>query len=282
MSIAEEVNCPDNNCPEDTSGGTTPTVTKQTYCPFKHTLCLSSDGTVTITDSDTPYANGTYNQITIVDGCVAGLESVASRGYVAPACCPKTGTTGEPGSVELAVSDKQLTTETGGQLLTQVHWSTSGGYSITGCGTTSQPFVLTGPAIPTGTLSTTSCANNDHITVTGDGTASQPLKICHKASVLAAGSHCGVVTDSSGHVVGINPYTSTTLTINEAACTIERKVVGAAQTIPFAGGSITIDQYGAITNAVAPTGLDSTVSYLKPDSSTGTLTFTNGVLISQS
>ena len=281
MKPAEEIDCPDNECPVDEVAAEE--VTKINFCPFKHMLCIGSDGSIEVTEIQPPYADGNYNQLTLVDGCVTALENIPPRGYIAPACCPKSDdSTGGTTDVALAISDKQLTQQTPAGLLTQVHWSTSGGYSITGCGTTAQPFVLTGPAIPTGTLNITPCVNNDHIAVTGAGTASQPLKICHKASALSAGQHCGVVTDSSGHVVGINPYDTTTLTINPTDCTINLKVTGVEQTIPFAGGSLTIDQYGLITNAVPPTGLDTTIQYLKPDNSTGTMTFTNGVLTSQS
>lgn len=283
MSVAEEVDCPDNECPVETDTGSgTAEVTKQTYCPFKHTLCVGSDGSIELTEIDPPYANGTYNQLTIVDGCLTGLENTPPRGYVAPACCPKTeGSTGGTTDVALAVSDKQLTKQTSAGLLTQVHFSATGGYNITGCGTTAEPFILTGPAIPTGALNITPCANNDHITVTGEGTTLQPLKICHKASALGAGQHCGVTTDSSGHVIAINPYTSTTLDVSPSACTINRKVVTTAQTIPFAGGSITINEFGDITAATAPTGITSTIAFLKPNSSTGTLTFTDGILTGQ-
>lgn len=281
MKVAEEIDCPDNECPVDDTGGGAE-VTKTNFCPFKHTLCVGSDGSIEITEIDPPYEDGNYNQFTLVKGCVTALENIPPRGYVAPACCPKSeDSTGGTTDAALAISDKQLTQQTSAGLLTQVQFSATGGYSITGCGTTAEPFVLTGPAIPTGALNITPCANNDHITVTGDGTALQPLKICHKASTLAAGQHCGVTTDSSGHVTGINPYTSASLTINAANCTIERKVVGAARTIPFAGGSITIDEFGDITSAVDPTGVTSTVAFLKPDSSTGTLTFTDGILTGQ-
>ena len=283
MSIAEEVECKNNECPveADTGSGATE-VTKTNFCPFKHTLCVGSDGSVELTELDPPYEDGNYNQFTLVKGCVTALENVPPRGYKAPACCPKSaGSTGGTTDVALAVSDKQLTQQTAAGLLTQVHFSATGGYSIAGCGTTADPFVLTGPAIPTGALNITPCANNDHITVTGDGTALQPLKICHKPSPLSAGTKCGVTIDSSGHVVGINPYTSSSLTVDPGSCTIERKVVTTARTIPFAGGSITINEFGDITNAIAPTGLSTTVLFLKPDNSTGTLTFTDGILTGQ-
>lgn len=285
MNIAEEVNCLEGSCPDASTGddnsGTV--ATKQTYCPFRDQLCIGADGTFEITPIDPPYADGTYNSITLLNGCLAGLENKPSRGYVAPACCPKAG---DPvpgdGEVTLAVSDKQLTTQVGGELLTQVHWKATGDYTVTGCGTVAQPFCISGPAVASGNIVVEQCNNSDQVTVTGNGSVSQPLKICHKTSALAAGNHCGVVTDSGGHVIGINPYTSESLNISQSNCTIEKKPVTTAQTIPFASGSIQINEFGEILSFTPPAGLTTAIPYLKPDNSTGIMNFTDGILTSVS
>ena len=131
MSTAEEVKCADDQCPDTTAGdgdvGTTAVESKQTYCPFKHTLCVGGDGSVTITENATQYQDGNYNQITLLNGCVAGLENVTSRGYVAPACCEKTvdDTPANP-DVSIATGTCQLLKDTGLGLSVEIQTKPTG------------------------------------------------------------------------------------------------------------------------------------------------------------
>jgi len=294
MSKAEVVDCPDNDCDNadsntDGTNDTSVITTKTTFCPFKHTLCVGEDGAVTISVNETQYADGNYNQITLVDGCVGGLSQIAPRGYVAPACCAtEEGGSGEPSDLTLAVSSCQLLTTSGGALLAEVHFSATSEYKVTGCGTTANPFSISGPDAVEGALTIDQCNNNSCVTVTGVGTSTQPLKICHVSSGLSAGTYAGFTIDKCGHVIAFDEagankiYTSESLSIDQNACTIERTATTTAQTYTFLGGSVSVNEYGDITDVVAPTSvLTTSIPYLKPDNSVGTMTFTNGLLTGQ-
>lgn len=291
MPIAEVVECEGEDCPDaqGAGGGDTP-VTYSTYCPFRDTLSVGSDGTVQIQTEVTDYADGNYNQITLVGGCVAGLDSIQPRGYVPSICCDEDDTTpGTTTDVELAPDACNLTSLVGGQLLTQVQFSPTDDYTVTGCGTALSPFAIQGPTIPESSLFIGACTVNTGVTLSGAGTEASPLKACHKAGVLAAGSYQGITVDAMGHVTAVAltngaSYISTDLNIlatgNDNEYEISFKPVTAGNTVTYVGVSISYNDYGQITNITAPAnpGLTQTITYMKDATTSGTLTFTDGVL----
>ena len=91
MAIVEVQECEGDDCPDTTAGADDTNATAPvTFCPFRDKLVIAADGTATVTTNDTQYEDGSYNQITLVSGCVSGLDTVAARGYVPNNCCPET------------------------------------------------------------------------------------------------------------------------------------------------------------------------------------------------
>ena len=303
MSTATVVECEGDDCPDTTDGATTDTnvTLPVTFCPFRDKLVIDGDGKATITTNDSQYADGNYNQITLISGCVSGLENVAARGYVSNTCCPEETTGDEAETITAAADACNLSSITGTEILTRGYFSDTNGYIVSGCGKANNPWTIEGPSSPELTIDIEQCTANQAVTVSGLGTTASPLRICHKAGTLVAGTYDGITLDSTGHVTGVNisdsdnhnTYISDDFIIaptdTENEFRITKKPVTTGQTITISGYDVTYDDYGDITNvtgdgviddgtANAPVGLNTVVQYKKQDDTIGALTFTDGIL----
>ena len=291
--MAEEIDCPSGGCggaDTDTSNTDTEEVTVlATLCPFKHKLCVMSDGTVSIEEREPALADGTYNNITIIDGCVASLTQAASPGYTPTACCSGGATTSEGGDYPgLSSLPANLTTLSGGQLLTAVSLVDSNNAAISGKGTPTDPFVI--PVTESATDVAVSNAGSA-ISLTGNGTASSPLTATHAPSTLSAGTHSGITVDQYGHVTAVDISTASDFEPTSTDQTISILPSGSATnfTLPtkhggaqvtFLGQTVQISPQGLVTSVTgtAQSAATTTVAYKKADDTTGTMTFVDGLL----
>lgn len=293
MANATVIDCGDD-CPEDTGSGATTEVTRQSYCPFRDVLTVGSDGSAHVVKSAIQYEDGNYNQFTLFSGCVTALGSIEPKEYVPSLCCPETPATATPAAITNSANACNLSTITDGVLMTSVNFSPVSDYQVTGCGSPSSPFSIQGPSIPDGALITTPCTVTSCITVSGAGTSASPLKVCHDSGVLTAGVYDGITVDACGHITNIDiegsgvtsskTYISDDFDIvatgNDNEYRISRKVVTTGKTVEFLGVEVTYNDYGQITAITTPAnvGLTTTVDFIKPDTTTGVMTFENGVL----
>lgn len=194
-------------------------------CP-EWSICLpfggrlySRDGCV-YAEGGNPPADGVYGKVIIANGCIAGVEPVEG-------CLDNIGIcTGNPitcagitpgqtasldGSVNGTVSDSGTCCEpskTAGNLyelditglpLVRCTIQAGSGVSVSGSGTTTDPYIISASAIAVQSIYLTS--ENSAITVHGTGTYANPFALAHKTGLQT--QHNGMTFDKYGHLVSL-------------------------------------------------------------------------------
>lgn len=165
-----------------------------------------------------PPADGVYGKIIIANGCIAGVEPVEACVDNVALCAgnPETCAGGVPGST--ASNDGSINAGTGssggccqpskttGNLyslditgLPLVRCTIRGGSGITvsGDGTTSNPYIISAAAIDVQTIYLNS--ENDAIAVRGAGSYANPFTVAHKTG--QQGKYNGLTFDKYGHLI---------------------------------------------------------------------------------
>jgi hypothetical protein len=105
-------------------------------------------------------ADGTYENATVrvLNGKVVAVTA-GTRVVTTPAdpCATAGGDTGGPATVALSDDPCNLTTQVGGELLTQVFAEGAGATSVTGCGTLDDPLVINTPVPEVSGVTVDSC-----------------------------------------------------------------------------------------------------------------------------
>lgn len=107
--------------------------------------CLSVERTASLPDGT--YTNAT---ITVLNGIITGVTSGYAVAAVLPGLCQGGGsTTGGPGTAEVDVVNDpcNMSSLQGGAIMTSLVVNPGDGISVTGCGTTADPLVITNDAI---------------------------------------------------------------------------------------------------------------------------------------
>lgn len=172
---------------------------------------LVSQGGCVYAEGGNPPADGVYGKVIIANGCIAGVEPVeACVDNVAlcagnPETCAGEATGSTPVKARAASFSATPSAATGNQYslditgLPLVRCTVYGGegISVTGDGTTSNPYVVSAAAIDVQTVYVAS--ENDAISVTGDGSYANPITLAHKAGLQ--GRCNGMTFDRYGHLV---------------------------------------------------------------------------------
>lgn len=175
-------------------------------CP-DWTICLpfggqlvSHDGCV-YAERGNPPADGVYGKIIIANGCIAGVEPVeACLENIAPCagnpvpcdggtsggCCQPSNATGNLYALDITGLPLVRCTVRGGS-----------GISVSGDGTTSNPYIISAAAIDVQSVYITS--ENDAITVRGSGSYANPFALIHKEGLQ--GKVNGMTFDKYGHLI---------------------------------------------------------------------------------
>lgn len=175
--------------------------------------------------------DGVYGKVVIANGCIIGVEPEDVPLYTGSPCAPLPGDCGSSGGAGGGMSGggstggssgsggctcdltpssttgNQFTTDAAGRPLVRVSIKGADGITVTGNGTTSNPYVISnsGGGITVEPVYITS--GNAAITVTGTGSRQDPFVITHKEGT--SGTVNGMKFDSYGHFIGAAEGSST-------------------------------------------------------------------------
>lgn len=158
--------------------------------------CMSVEGTPNISD-------GEYGVIIVENGCIVGARPNPVFEYTPGPCAPAASPCGgsEGGSINLAPGIcNLLSLDASGRLGAFLTVTAGEGVSVSGCGTTGSPLVISSkPADAQRTY--VQSEDTSAITVNGDGTMTNPYVIGLGRVSLAAGDYGGFTIDEYGRVV---------------------------------------------------------------------------------
>ena len=182
-------------------------VTEPAVVPQDFSFCLpfgaqlsQKDGVVSYTEGITP-PDGVYSTFTLKDGCIISVGNITVPSYTASPCAPIPNPCDcESGSGNISISTKAGNLsylDTSGNLYTGITVE-GNGVSVTGKGTANDPLVITASSSSAGNI--TIHAGNDAITVSGSGSTNDPVVVSHK--VIGATQRIdGMSFDRFGHLV---------------------------------------------------------------------------------
>lgn len=186
-------------CPEE------PDIPAPLPCP-DWSVCLpfgrrlySKDGCI-YTDGGNPPADGVYGKIIVADGCIVGaepleacLENIAPCAGQTTPCSETTGSCCEPSKS----SGNLYALDATGAPLVRCNINGGSGISVSGEGTSNNPFIISASAIEVSRVYLAS--ENDAIAVSGTGTYANPYALLHKSG--KSGKYNGMTFDEYGHLI---------------------------------------------------------------------------------
>lgn len=186
----------------------TPAPSKPVECPTWE-VCLPfggrlySNGGCVNYDPGNPPPDGVYSKITIVNGCIVSAELADIPVYtptpcaVVPAPCDgEGGASAEPSPTV----GNLFQYDASGRPLVRLTVRAGDGISVTGNGTTSDPLVITNTREESENIV---IQGTGQITVTGAGTVDDPYRIAHASHT--GGTYGGFTFDAQGHLTGYTP-----------------------------------------------------------------------------
>lgn len=196
--------------------------------PFGRSLafngeCITLEGAPSIPD-------GEYGIIVVENGCIVDARPNPVFDYTPPPCTPSVPPCGdgESGGVVLQPGIcNLLSLDATGRLGAFLSYEAGDGVTITGCGTTSSPLVIsaqTGGGDKTYIISGTL----DILPLEGEGTIDNPYVISHATTAIGPGVYAGFTLDAYGHIIA---YTN--------------PEAGAIASI-IAGPGVAVEQQGAV------------------------------------
>lgn len=177
---------PTSNC----EGTVITTPTNSGQCP-SWDLCLpfgtrlySQDGCVQIEKPETTPQDGVYGKIVVKNGCIVDVLSEDIPLYNGPACapvpCPCDGEGGSgSGLLPSSVAGNLFEIDPVGGALVKLSVKEGAGISITGDGTATNPITISVKDVG-GNATIYIKPGNNGVTITGDGTAKAPYTISHQ------------------------------------------------------------------------------------------------------
>lgn len=166
--------------------------------PFGGRL-YTKDGCI-IAEGGNPPADGVYGKIIIANGCIAGVEPLESCiDNIAP-CVGNPAGCGETAEQALQPSDAPgnlYSTDIIGRPLVRCTIRGGKDITVTGDGTTANPYIISAAAIEATPVYLTS--ENDAIEVRGSGTYANPFALAHKKGMQTTLN--GMTFDAYGHLV---------------------------------------------------------------------------------
>lgn len=191
-----------------------------TVCtPFS--MCLPFGGSLTYDGDCLNYTagssipDGEYGVVVIENGCIANVKSAPIPVYTPPSCTPAVqdcsgsgtgvGITLQPDACNLLGQDAS------GRLGAYVNMQAGSNVGITGCGTASNPFVLS-VTVPEAMRTYLGSADTSTITVTGTGTVSDPYYVGMVQTEIGAGVYGAYTFDKYGRLVDYDDSVSTGIT----------------------------------------------------------------------
>ena len=228
---------------------------------------LYSEGGCVKVEPGNPPEDGVYGKIIVADGCIVGLEKADIPLYTSSPCAPVPAPCdcGEGGSMlePSPQAGNLFTTDAAGLPLVKVSMQAGSNISITGSGTTTDPFIISGKFDVAQT--TFVQAGNSGVTVTGTGGREDPYKVGHGNTKTneALTSAMGLSIDQFGHITAYNaPAEASTVKGVVGSDGIEAKTdtgtglvtlsltkafADVAGTYQFGGYEIKVDEYGRVS-----------------------------------
>lgn len=179
--------------------------------PFGQRLYF--DGYCMRLERGAPIPDGEYGVIVVRDGCIVEARPNPAFNYTPDPCSPAAQPCG--GNSETIVPApgvcNLLSVDAAGRLLVQLNVDTGSGISVTGCGTSTDPLVIS--AEPTEPVRTYIEAKDaTAISLTGDGSSAQPYMVGLTPVDLLAGEYGGFTIDQYGRVVNYNTPVNSPIT----------------------------------------------------------------------
>lgn len=169
---------------------------------------LYSEGGCVKVEPGNPPEDGVYGKVIIAGGCIVGLEKADIPLYTSSPCAPVPApcACGEGGSMPepSPQAGNLFTTDAAGMPLVKVSMQAGSNISITGSGTTTDPFIISGKFDVAQT--TFVQAGNSGVTVTGTGGREDPYKVGHGNTKTneSLTSAMGLSIDQFGHITAYN------------------------------------------------------------------------------
>lgn len=178
-----------------------------TVClPFGASL-VSKGGCVNYIPGTNIPADGVYSKITIANGCIIDAELADIPIYTSPPCAPipspcdgGDGTMPDPSPT----SGNLFQYDASGRPLVKLSVQPGNGITVTGDGTAANPLVITNTQQAAQAIQIQ--AASSAIQVTGSGTAADPFKIAHATNL--GGVQGSYSFDTYGHLTAYNPPTT--------------------------------------------------------------------------
>ena len=218
---------------------------EQTKCqPFSFCLPFGGkvdyDGTCMHYAPGTPPEDGVYSKIYIANGCIVGADKYDPPIYTNSPCAPVpnpcdcegggTGSLPDPSTQ----SGNLFQYDASGRPLVKVTINGGSGVTVSGSGSTTDPFVIS--AKPDSTIGLQYFkAGNDGLILSGSGTQQDPYSYAHKTGYQA--NVLGMTFDQYGHLTGyIQPSSAGTVNgvIGEDGITAETELSSGVVTLTYA------------------------------------------------
>ena len=176
------------------------------YEPFQICLGLGRtliyDGYGLTLQGTTTVADGWYSKFYLSNGCITTVDTATLPVYKVPSCASDCGcgsSTGSTGVVSVSPNPANLTTLSGGDILTTLTIGQCGGITVGGAGTASNPLTFSVP--PSSASVYFKSGTPSAITVTGSGSINDMYTVS-MTSVMAEGTYGGFSVDSYGRITG--------------------------------------------------------------------------------
>lgn len=246
---AQEIVCPE--CPDESGSGTI--IGGNAFSIRIGNKILSfENGQLTLADVLNPVNDGTYNQVTIVNGQIIGASDQVPT-YTPDTCCPDVPGTNPAGAIPLVQSSDNLLQQAGGAYFVTPIFQDSASVTWSGAGTTNDPFIATASSSGGGGTGTVEPGNCIEVTPTATG-----VEVGHEDSPVGSSTFMGMTIDQCGHVTatdagvdsvveGSHVIAGATVTINDEGRIIAISV-GAGSTLT-AGSFTTADGFTVSYNS---------------------------------
>lgn len=179
---------------------------------------LYSQGGYVNYEPGTPPPDGVYGKVIIANGCIVGLEKADLPLYTSSPCAPvpvPCDCEGGGGSGVLpdpsVLSGNLFKYDAAGRPLVRLTVNAGDNISITGSGTAEDPLVIGCTLESQGSLIVRS--GNNAISIVGEGSADNPIVVTHKTSPIGIQTFGGMSFDEFGHLVDYTKPTAST-TVN--------------------------------------------------------------------
>lgn len=238
------------------------------FCVGDYTV--SWDGTRLRRERHRQTPDGTYSNITLVNGCITDYGYCDEPIYTPPYCNPSPGscqdtggnsTGGSGGSVTISPHKDNTLSTTPAGLFARTYVKAGDNISVTGTGTVNNPYVVSASTTASGGAGG-AIIGRDGVKVTTSNTGVSYVSL--EPSALPAGKYEAFTLDAYGRIVGYDTSESIKLAAGEGisitesidGITIGHNVTDVDGTYQLGGYSLTMDRSGHITGIQRTTNLE--------------------------